>query len=65
LGHEPNIKKRFVWDLSASYRHLSASIGAMGLESQAANFFGLRRFGIAHVAPAVVAHGVEEQHRGF
>jgi hypothetical protein len=51
------------------YRHpigiLSASIGTIGLESQAANFFGLRRFGVAHVAPAVVAHGVEEQHRGF
>jgi hypothetical protein len=51
------------------YRHpigiLSASIGTIGHESQAANFFGLRRFGVAHVAPAVVAHGGEEQHRGF
>ena len=36
-----------------------------GLESQAANFFGFRCFGVAHVPPAVVSHGVEEQHRGF
>ena len=34
------------------------------LESQAANFFGFGRLGVAHVAPAVVSHGVEEQHRG-